>query len=81
MPKQITHLLESIKGDLEELGMPANIFTLQGAVYARQGNNMHTGNIRVDLVTVIEALDIANKRLNKVSKLEKRIEKLEKKLK
>lgn len=79
MPKQITHLLESIKGDLKDIGLPPEIFTLTGTIYARRDNNTHTGNIRVDLVTFLEALEIVNKRLNKVKKLEARIEKLEKK--
>jgi hypothetical protein len=80
MPKSITNLLESIRGDLKELGLPPEIFTLTSTIYARHENNTHTGNLRVDLVTFLEALETANKRLNKVYKLEKRVELLEEKL-
>jgi len=79
MPQAITRLLDSIKGDLKELKLPPEIFTLAGTIYARRDNDTHTGNIRVDLCTVLEALEATNKRLNKINKLEKRIEKLEKK--
>jgi hypothetical protein len=81
MAKVIKNLIENIKGDLKELGFPAEVFTMTGTIYTRKDNNTHTGNIRVALCDVIDALDIVNKRINKVSKLEKRIEALEKKIK
>lgn len=80
--KEILKLLENIKSDLAELALPSHVFTVSTMIYARLENGAtRTGQLRFKLDDVLEAAEKINTRLNKVSKLEKKLAALEKKVK
>lgn len=79
--KQIKSLLDKIEEDLAVIGLPAEVVTLSTLVYNHTNGTTRTGSLKFNLAEVIEALDAANKKLNKIKKLEKRVSKLEKKRK
>jgi len=81
MAKEIKKLLENVKASLEVLKIPVDNCVAYLSIYQQSETATQYGRINFMLEDLLAAATKINKGLSKIRKLEKRIEKLEKKKK
>lgn len=81
MAKELLKILDSIDSSLGELGLSSEMFTVSTLIYTTAGGAVRSGQIKCSLDELMEAIVAVNRKLSKISKLEKRLKALESKKK
>lgn len=79
MPKKLSSLIRDTENILQELRLNPEALTLTLMVYTHDASGTRSVNLRLPAKDVLETFTEVNKKLNKLKKLEQRIETLEKK--
>ena len=78
MSKIIKKILSSLEGNLDEANLNEEDVTLSLMVYTADGGATKSGHLRLNLKDVLDAINLIDKRVTKVRRLEKLVEGLKK---